>query len=178
MVSSLLRLEASRSVEASTRTALKEMQGRVAAMALVHETLYRSGTFGHVRLTLDFASIPMGIDHAIPCGLIVNELLTNSLKHGFASGETGEIKIALHEADGRVRLAVSDTGTGLPEDLDWKKEKSLGLQLVSDLARQLQGALEIGPAPAPVFVVTFPRTRPDEPAGPASESGSIPRARG
>lgn len=121
-----------------------------------------------VRLTLDLEPAVTAIEIAIPCGLIVNELVTNSLKHGFADGRAGEIKIVLHKADGQLRLAVSDTGVGLPKDLDQRMEKSPGLQLVSDLARQLGGVLEVGPAPAPVFTVTFPLTRPPQPGAPAS----------
>ena len=186
VISSLLRLEAGRSAEASTRNSLKEMQGRVLSMALLHETLYRTGVFGRielseylkllatqlvrgqnlssadVRLVLDLAPTTMLVDHAIPCGLIVNELLTNSLKHGFADGRAGEVRVALeHQPGGSVRLQVSDTGVGLPADMDRKRGQSLGLQLVSDLARQLGGALEIGPSPAAVFAVTFPFTRPE-----------------
>ena len=185
VVSSLLRLEASRTGEASLRTTLTEMQGRISAMALVHETLYRSASFGQidlavylrllathlmrgqgakpdVRLTLDLAPVVTGIDRAPPCGLIVNELVTNSLKHAFVDGRAGEIRIELGQEEGRVRLSVSDTGVGLPEDLDRRRGESLGLQLVSDLARQLGGAFTIGPAPAPMFAVTFPLAPPPQ----------------
>jgi two-component sensor histidine kinase len=158
-------------------------------MALLHETLYRTGDFGRVefaaylralatqlvrgqrtrpdvRVTLDLLPTLMSIDQAVPCGLIVNELLTNSLNHAFADGRAGEIKIALHQADGRVRLAVSDDGVGLPEDLEQRRGESLGLQIVSDLVRQLGGVLTIGPAPAPVFAVVFPLSPPPEPPAP------------
>jgi len=189
VISGLLNLEVSRSTEASTQEALKAMQGRILSMALLQETLQWTGKLGgielaaylrvlatrilqgqsatpDVRLTLDLAPILMAIDQAVPCGLIVNEVLTSILKHAIAFGRAGEIKIALHQADGRVRLAVTDTGLGLPEDLDLGKGNSPGLRLVSDLAHQLGGALVVGPAPDPVFTVIFPLTPPPEPPAP------------
>ena len=181
VITSLLRLEAGRSAEPATRTVLQEMQGRIRSMALLHETLYRSADFarvdmadylrqlatqlhraqntrpGAIRLQLDLAPVTLEAEQAIPCGLIVNELLTNSLKHGFPEGATGEIRIVLRTgADGRVRLEVGDTGTGLPADLEERKQRSLGLQLVSDLVRQVQGTLETGgPGPGTRFVITL-----------------------
>ena len=181
VVTSLLRLEAGRSAHPETRSVLEDMQGRIRSMALLHEALYRSGTFaavdlgayleqlatqafraldtrpGLVQLHLDLASIHVEIDQAVPCGLLINELISNSLKHGFPGGGTGEVRVALGTADGGplVRLRVSDTGVGLPHDFESKRRESLGLQLVSDLTRQLRGKLEIGPEPAAVFTVTF-----------------------
>ena len=180
VITSLLRLEAGRTREPGTKDVLKEMQGRIRSMALLHETLYQSGKFGgvelsdylrqlatqlfraqnsapgRVQLSLDLSPVTLTIDHAIPCGLIVNELLTNSLKYAFPHDTSGEVRLELHrEADARIRLRVSDTGVGLPEDFDSRRRSSLGLQLASDLARQLGGSLEIGPPPKAVFTVTF-----------------------
>ena len=180
VITSLLRLEAGRTREPGTKDVLKEMQGRIRSMALLHETLYQSGKFGgvelsdylrqlatqlfraqnsapgRVQLSLDLSPVTLTIDHAIPCGLIVNELLTNSLKYAFPHDTSGEVRLELHrEADARIRLRVSDTGVGLPEDFDSRRGSSLGLQLASDLARQLGGSLEIGPPPKAVFTVTF-----------------------
>ena len=186
VVTSLLRLEAGRSAHPATRAVLIEMQGRIRAMALLHESLYRSGTFaavdlgaylrqltaqlvraqaarpGTIHLDLDIASVEVVMDQAIPCGLLVNELVSNSLKHGFPDGRTGEVRVELQPVDGgpQVRLRVSDTGVGLPADFEAKRRDSLGLQLVSDLARQLRGTLEIGPGPAAVFTVTFTAAMP------------------
>ncbi len=187
VISTLLNLEVSRSTEASTQGALKDMRGRVLSMALLHETLHRTGNLGEVelaaylgvlvariiqeqravpdvRVTLDLVPTVLTIGQAVPCGLIVNELLTRILKYALASGRSGEIKIALHQADGRVRLAVSDTGVGLPADLDEGKGSSFGVRLVSDMAHQLGGALVVGPAP--VFAVVFPLIPPPEPPAP------------
>jgi len=191
VITSLLRLEAGRSAQPATKTALQDMQGRIRSMALLHETLYRSADFarvdladylrqlatqlhraqntrpGAVRLQLDLAPVSLEAEQAIPCGLIVNELLTNSLKHAFPDGLTGEIRIALHpSADGRVRLEVGDSGIGLPADLDKRRQRSLGLQLVFDLVRQLQGTLEMGgPGPGARFIITLTPVKPSAPPG-------------
>jgi PAS domain S-box-containing protein len=181
VVTSLLRLEAGRSTQTDTKAVLKEMQGRIHAMALLHEKLYRSGTFaavdlgvylkqlatqafralltdpGAVRLSLDLAAVQVEMDQAMPCGLLVNELISNCLKHGFPAGRTGEVRIELKPVDGgsQLCLRVSDTGVGLPADFDSKRGHSLGLQLVSDLTRQIDGTLAVGPGPGAVFTVTF-----------------------
>jgi PAS domain S-box-containing protein len=181
VVTSLLRLEAGRSVEPGTKAVLREMQSRIRTMAVLHETLYRSGNFaavdlsgylkqlsthlfrahntepGRVRLELDLAPIPVEIDQAIPCGLIVNELVTNSLKHAFPPPRGGEVRISLRRDEkGDVQLQVSDTGAGLPANFDPGRASTLGLQLVSDLARQLRGTLGISPSGAGAgFTLTF-----------------------
>ena len=97
------------------------------------------------------------MDLALPCGLLVNELLSNSLQHGFPAGRSGEVRIELTLVDdgARLRLRVSDTGVGLPADFAEKKARSLGMQLVGDLARQLGSQLEIEKGSAAVFTVTF-----------------------
>lgn len=186
VITSLLRLEAGRIDEPATRAVLKNMQTRIRAMALLHETLYRSenfarvdlaaylrqvatqlfrshsGDLGAVRLTLNLAPTSVGIDQAIPCGLTVNELMTNALKHAFPAGRSGELRVNLQaDDDGRVHLGVSDDGVGLPPDFVEKQRHSLGLQLVSDLVKQLNATLEIGPGAA--FTVRFYRRAAADP---------------
>jgi two-component sensor histidine kinase len=210
IINSLLRLEARRVGHDVTKSVLQEMQGRIQSMAVLHETLYRSGNFaavdlgaylrqlanqlfrallvrsGAVRLNLDLVSVSVDIDKAIPCGLIVNELVTNSLKHGFADERTGDLWIGLRPAEDGVSftLSVSDNGAGLPADFDLKRQASLGLQLVSDLARQLQGDLKIGPGPQAAFEVTFnpgrrrATTEIPSPVDRASGTGEFSRADG
>ena len=144
------------------------MQGRIYAMALLHETLYRASNFawidlaaylrqlatqafrsqaetsGKVSLELDLTSTNVAMDQATPCGLLVNELLSNALKHGFPEGRAGVVTLRSQPADtsGFWRVDVQDTGIGLPRDFDTRHTQSLGLQLVSDLARQLGGTLQ------------------------------------
>ena len=182
VVASLLRLEARRAMHDDAIAALNDMQGRVHSMALLYEKLYRSASFdgvdlggylrqlttdafvtlaatpSSVRLEFDLCAATVGTDCAVPCGLIVNELVTNAVEHGFPDGRHGEIHVSLRPIDGdrRLRLCVRDTGVGLPPDFAARRERSLGLTLVSDLARQLGGTLEIGPQPAAAFAITFP----------------------
>lgn len=180
VITSLLRLEEGRSDQANTKIVLSEMQGRIRSMALLHETLYRSGIFASadladylgelatqafraqasggavIGLKLDLDKAMVSMDQATPCGLMVNELISNCLKHGFPDGRTGEVVISLKidESANQVQLRVSDNGIGLPPDFEAKREASLGLQMASDLARQIGGSLEIGPGSA--FRVAFP----------------------
>jgi len=182
VITSLLRLEAGRSDHAPTRTVLQEMQGRIYAMALLHESLYRSGTFAEVelgaylrqlatqafraqsgqgmavRLVFELASVNIALDKATPCGLLVNELLSNCLKHAFPDGRSGEVLVQSQAADkpGFWRVRVRDTGVGLPPDFESRSRQSLGLLLVSDLARQLGGTLETSHQAGADFSVSFP----------------------
>ena len=190
VIGSLLRLQAGRSSQPETKSALHSMQGRIRTMALLHETLYRSGIFATVnladylklvatqvvraqdngshRLQLALQAVHVSIDQANPCGLLVSELVTNCLKHAFPSGQRGEIHISLcptsqdaaDEAPGGTKhwcLTVSDNGVGLPADFALQRTNSLGLQLATDLARQLGGTLTIGSngVPGSSFGVIF-----------------------
>jgi two-component sensor histidine kinase len=112
---------------------------------------------GAVNLKLDLAPIRLAIDQSIPCGLLVNELVSNSLKHAFPEGRSGDVYVELQpaEEEGLLRLRVSDTGVGLPSGFDLKRSTSLGLRLVSDLSRQMGGKLEVGTGPGAVFTVKF-----------------------
>lgn len=159
-------------------------------MALLHETLYRSGTFARIdlanylrqlatqlfrahnthpagiRLNLDLALVEVDIDQAIPCALLVNELLTNALKHAFPAGRSGEVWVRLQpEEEGWVRLQISDNGVGLPPGFSVQNTKSLGLHLATDLSRQLQGELAIAAGPGAGFAVRF---RPRVNGGPGT----------
>lgn len=180
VINSLLQLEARRSTVAQTKEVLGDMQARIRAMALVHESLYCSDTLasvdlasyltqlatqafqaqsrpsGGVQLELSLESVHVGMDQAIPCGLLLTELISNCLKHGFPAGATGHIRITLQPqaAPQQWRLRVCDTGVGLPENFEDKRKNSLGLQLVTDLARQLGGNLEMAPNPGKGVAIT------------------------
>lgn len=172
VVTSLLRLEGRRSSQAETQAVLADMQGRIRAMALLHESLYREGTFasvelsvylrqlcqqtfranagrsGAVRLVLDLCPAQVSMDVATPCGLLVNELLSNCLKHAFPDERAGEARVSLQAQDpAHWVLTVSDDGVGLPADFEARRAQSLGLQLVSDLSTQLGGILDTTPPP-------------------------------
>jgi len=169
VISSLLRLEADRLEGPVAEMVLGDLQGRVRAMALLHENLYRSGNLAGVDVPsylaslcqhalragadqrmstvdvkVDVAPLQMEIGQAIPCGLLVNELVTNCLKHAFPRERGGVVEVALQPADDSDlwHLVVSDNGVGLPKGfVSTQEHRSLGMQLVSDLSRQLQGDL-------------------------------------
>jgi two-component sensor histidine kinase len=150
-------------------------------MSLVHEKLYQSkdlttidfkeyindiakGLFqsygankGKISLVMDINNISLNINTAIPCGLIINELLTNSLKHAFPEGKEGEIKIAVHSMnENTIELVVGDNGKGISEDVDFRTTKSLGLQLVTMLAEnQLHGAIILDRSKGTEFTITL-----------------------
>lgn len=148
--------------------ALEEYQNRMQAIALIHEKLYISKDYARVpftdyvrslatsvfaamsvspqqvRLELDVDDVVLGVDRAIPCGLVLNELISNALKHAFPNGRSGVVQVTLARADdGRLRLEVADDGIGLPEDVEPSTSGSLGLQLVHTLSEQLDAELVI-----------------------------------
>jgi PAS domain S-box-containing protein len=177
VITSLLRLEASRNPIADVKRVLGDMQGRVRSMALLHESLYRTGSFaavdlanylrqlctqvfrtlnlrpGYIQLELDLQSIHVEMDQALPCGLLVNELISNCLKHAFPDDRDGLVRVSLQVQETNAILKVSDNGIGLPANVAELGRQSLGLQLVADLAMQLNGRLDIGPGS--MFSVTF-----------------------
>jgi two-component sensor histidine kinase len=180
VITSLLRLESTRSGQPATQAVLDDMQGRIRSMALLHESLYRSGTFastdlgvylrtlcqqsfraqaertGVVRLELNLASLRVNIDLATPFGLLINELISNCLKHGFPEGRSGTVCVALQCVQGDLwSLSVSDNGVGLPSDFVSRSNTSLGMQLVSDLVKQIGGQLSIGGAQGSRFDIQF-----------------------
>jgi PAS domain S-box-containing protein len=180
VIASLLRLERQRSKEPAVRLVLGEMKGRIQSMALLHETLYRTSNFAaldigaylgnlatqtfrtllvepsSVKLDLALEPVMIGLDQAIPCGLLLHELLSNALKHAFPNQRSGEVRVELERLNEReVRLRVRDNGVGLTAGFATRVGQSLGLQLVSDLARQLGGELKIESSNGAVFAVTF-----------------------
>jgi len=166
VVQSLLKMQSRTLPAGETRTAIETTVQRVHAMALVHERLYQmkdlaslslrvylrdlftgvvesnSMHAGQIELRLDTEEIPLGLDLAIPFGLLANELLSNCLKHGFANGRRGMIEVSIHRVSGAVRLIVKDNGAGLPDGFDPAQSKSMGLKLAASLAHQLGGRLE------------------------------------
>ena len=171
VVMSLLRLESRRSADAAVTTVLDDMQGRIRAMALLHESLYRSGIFAStdlnvylrelgaqlfrvmaaneqlIRLELELEPVHVALHQGTPIGLIANELISNCFKHAFPDGRAGTVRMSLQRLPETARLClrVSDDGVGFPDDFASRHKRSLGLQLVEDLTQQLDGTLEIGP---------------------------------
>ena len=109
-----------------------------------------------VQLTVNVGDIPLGITEAIPCGLIINELVSNALKYAFPKGTDGEIMIQLlKEGSSHMELTVSDNGIGFPEQVDFRESPSLGLTLVNSLVEQLGGTVEIDRRRGTAFTITF-----------------------
>jgi PAS domain S-box-containing protein len=186
VISSLLNLQLRYAKSEQALEPLRESQNRVKTMALIHEKLYRSkdlasidfdgyiqdlasylfGSYsnsGGVRLKINVDRIRLGVDVAVPCGLAINELVSNSLKHAFPACEEGsEICIDLYRTtDGNLLLTVSDNGIGFPKNLDFKNTESLGLQLVNTLVDQLEGTIELDKSAGTAFKITF--RNPNEP---------------
>jgi PAS domain S-box-containing protein len=180
VISSLINMQARRLERGAARDALEECQTRVLAIALIHEKLYESKDYSEVRfaeyarslagtvfhatgvspdgitLLLSIDDLALKIDRAIPCGLIINELITNALKHAFRDRRNGTIWVGLTSADpGRLRLTVRDDGFGLPAGFEVDSVNSMGLQLVTTLCEQLAGTLEVTCNPGACFQLTF-----------------------
>lgn len=179
VISSLLNLQSQYIKDKEALDIFKESQNRARSMALIHERLYRStdlkridfGDYiltlandlfhtyvtdpGKVRLIMNLENLMVDINTTVPLGLIVNELLTNSMKHGFIEGKEGEILIDFHKEDETFVLIVGDTGVGFPEDLDFRNTSTLGLQLVNNLTSQLDGKIELNKNNGTEFRITF-----------------------
>jgi PAS domain S-box-containing protein len=181
VVCSLLRLQCDTIEDPALRELFYESEHRVRSMALIHETLYQTSNVARfhlapylrtlsaelfraygvdpqrIALTIRIDEVVLPLDAAIPCGLILNELLSNALKHAFPNGGRGDIRIELQATtDRQVLLRVADTGVGLPEGFDVCQTGSLGLQLVSALAEQLQGVIAVERGGGTALTVTFP----------------------
>ncbi len=159
----------------------RDIQDRIMSMALVHERLYKSKDLSNVRLKdyvsdlantlmtgykinrdklslrLDIEDFTLSIDTLIPCGLVINELMTNSLKYAFADGREGQIRIKGQvSAESEIQLVYSDDGIGFPEGFDFAKVETLGLRLINGLiTSQLRGRIEITTRPETVFTFAF-----------------------
>ena len=176
IISSLLRLQAGHIKEESISAMFEESHSRIKAMALIHEILYQTRDFSKIdfseyipRLTdylvrlygtksilnIEVRKVFLDIDRAIPCGLIINELVSNSLKHAFPGNKKGEILLDFRHIDGKFILKISDNGRGLRQDFDFPNTDSLGLQLVSGLVEQLDGTLELNKAEGTEFLIVF-----------------------
>jgi PAS domain S-box-containing protein len=182
IVASLLGLQVGRSKSPEMIEVLKDMRNRVKSIALLHETLYRSENLGHInfadyikglcgqllyssgpvanRIRLEYQVVPINLplEQAVPCGLIVSELVSNALKHGFPGDRAGRIQIELIPIEEKtILLSVRDEGLGLPSDFKLDTSPGLGLKLVSGLTDQLGGILEMETAPGKGadFRITF-----------------------
>ncbi len=167
-VSSLLSLQAKSSTNDKIKELIRSSQNRVISMAMIHEMLYIRNNLSkiefrpyvqeltdylmnssdckrkNIRIQLHIPEVALGIDTAIPLGLLINEAVTNSLKYGFINNENGQIDITLKKEDAKNAyvLGIKDDGIGFSEELDFRNTKSLGLKLIHNLARQLRGSVK------------------------------------
>lgn len=181
VIASLLRLQSSYVQNPQDRELFKDSENRVRSMSLIHEKLYRSQEMGEVnaqdylytvvnnlvssygisseRIKIDFnlESIALDVDTAIPCGLIVNELVSNCFKYAFSERSAGTVKVEFAQKDNAyINFCVEDNGRGLPQDFDLEQINSLGLQLVQNLVEQLEGELTIIGNQGTQIQITFP----------------------
>jgi len=181
VISSLLSLQAEYLKDEAMVKIFRESQNRVKSMALIHEKIYQSrnlaevdfgeylrelatqlfrsygiGTHG-IFMNINADKVVLGVDRAIPCGIIVNELVSNALKYAFPEKAGGRVDITLHtNGKGEIILTVRDNGVGLPPDIDFETSDSLGLMLVRMLSEQLQGEVKLRPGePGTEFTLTF-----------------------
>ena len=181
VISSLLSLQSGSITDPVSLERLRESQNRIKSMALVHESLYQSENLAYIdpagylknlvsevissysletAITVEFSiSVhAMDLNTALPCGLIVNELISNSLKHGFKGRKEGKITIGLDETDDEYVLSARDDGCGLPADFDITSLDSLGIKLINVLTRQMRGTIEIETGgPGGSFTFHIPR---------------------
>ena len=174
---SLLSLQSQYIEDEKTKQVFKESKNRIHAMALVHEKLHSSTDiatidlddyFGHlgdkllqfngmkgrdIILNTRILDIHTNINTAIPIGLIVNELVSNSIKHAFPDGRRGEISIAVQRQDHMLTIVYKDNGIGIPADLDWRNAKSMGFRLVIALVGQLDGTIELDRTGGTTFTI-------------------------
>jgi two-component sensor histidine kinase len=180
VISSILNLQSSYIDDEKALNVLRESQDRIKSMSFVHESLYQSDTLsevnfaeyirniatnlyhsygrpqGGIDLTFDLEPVYINLDTSIPCGLVINELVSNALKYAFVGRERGRIGIHLsRQSDKLLTLAVEDNGVGLPEDFDVDTAESLGLQLVTALAMQVSGNLKVERENGTRFTLNF-----------------------
>jgi two-component system, sensor histidine kinase PdtaS len=186
VVSSLINLQAQNVNNEEAEALLKQSADRIKAMALIHEKLYQSKDlalinfneyirslvdhlmFGYgtqsakVNVSMSIENVFLGVDTAIPCGLIINELVSNALNHAFPGNRTGEIHITITQSEGKFKFIISDNGVGFPSNLDFKKSPSLGLQLINTLTHQLMGEMTLDQTKGSMFTLIFnPMTEED-----------------
>jgi two-component sensor histidine kinase len=179
LLQSLLRLQSKEISDEKARSRLHESEARVKSISMLHEYLYKTADSrkidisqyvrelitslensfrtdeSKIELTVDTKDIKVDKDSVIPIGLVVNELVTNSLKYAFPNGE-GIINVSVKQADNEIQISVKDNGIGLTDDFDMSKSMSLGMQIVSALSKQLGANLEINRSNGTEFILSFP----------------------
>ena len=178
IISSLLDLQGNYVDHKETVNVLHGSKNRVKSMAMIHDMLYQSadlasidfsnyiknlvqdlfysyGVKNNIKPIIDAEEVFLNIETAIPCGLIINELVSNSLKYAFPDNKSGEVFISLHLHDGCFELIIADNGVGLSEDINFEDMETLGLQLVNMLIKQLDGSIKLERTKGTMFSIKF-----------------------
>ena len=180
VISSIFNLQSAFTEEEKIKEVLRESQNRIKSMAYIHESLYKSRQMGkidfeqyvkelsknlinsyvykdnEISLLTETESVLLDLDIAIPCGLIVNEIVSNSLKHAFRESSNGIIAVFLKKLKNRVRLRISDDGIGIRENIFGEESNSLGIQLIQTLIEQIKGEIVIDGKDGTSIEITFP----------------------
>ncbi len=183
VISSILNLQSSFVTDKKTLEILDESRNRIRTMAIIHENLYRTTNFSsidftnyistlssnliatyHVRtsrikLITEMDEVNLVLDQAIPCGLLINELITNAIKYAFPEGKEGEIFIGLKEENEQIEIKIEDNGVGLQKDFNILKSDTLGLQLVATLVEQLEGQIKLDTSKGTKYLITFDKAK-------------------
>jgi two-component sensor histidine kinase len=182
IISSLLNLQAEYLKDNQALEVFQNSQNRIELMALIHEKLYQSEDLAKINfaeyiqelatnlfsaytlksdaldLALDLEDVFLDIDTAVPCGLIVNELVSNALKHAFPSGKSGKVCVKLYSVNhNKTVLIINDDGVGFFEEIDFRNTESLGLQLVNTLTQQIDGTIDLNKSHGSEFKIIFPK---------------------
>jgi two-component sensor histidine kinase len=179
IIASLLNLQSQYVKDEGTLAVIKDSQNRIKTMALIHEKIYQSKSLDRVdyedylekitrslfesygvspkkiAMKIHAKNVVLHIDKAIPCSLIINEMLSNTFKHAFPNDRTGEVRIDVKLDGDTLRLLYSDNGIGLPESVTLDRTESLGMQLISGLTQQLKGTVEIQRGGGTTFLIAF-----------------------
>jgi PAS domain S-box-containing protein len=170
VISSLLSLQSESIGEGEAAAAFEDAQVRIRSMALIHEILYQSSNLAQVnlaaytrrlaeellRLVVETDEVWLRAEQAMPCGLILNELIANCVKHAFPDGRSGMVRVTLRtEAASQVILSVGDSGVGFPPEVDFRHTDSLGLQLICLLTEQLSGTITLDRSEGTRFTIRF-----------------------
>lgn len=184
VISSILNLQSSYIKDPEAVEMLRESQDRIKSMSFIHESLYQSKDLSHVNFTeyvrnlvnnlfrtyginisglelkYELDEVALNIDTAIPCGLVINELISNALKYAFKGRDKGELKVVLKRIDDKkLKLVVSDDGVGFPDDIDYRDTESLGLQLVVTLVGQIKGQVDLDNKNGTKFTIEFEESK-------------------
>jgi len=178
VISSILNLQSSYVTDEKTLDLFRESQNRIKSMSFIHEILYQTKDFSsinfsdyvvnltnnlfhsysrnnNISLKLNVGNVFLNLDLAIPCGLVINELISNALKYAFPGQKKGTINISIKQAEEFITIEIADNGAGLPKNVDYRNTESLGLQLVMTLVEQLEGDIVLDNSKGAKYKIVF-----------------------